>query len=888
MNDLESLRKALYEIRDGKDGAGGRFSLVQIARGLPKSPESLPLYKLAFSLLDRIEDPVERRTATLDLVREVPTTEAFRPFYLAVAEAAVTAADALESHHQRITELIRLAEVIPATPELQAHRLRACRLALGLPDAPRFAPVSLEAIAKDLPKSLDEAFYRRYTFLGIAKRMPKEGAFVELYKEAIGLAIDAALVITEPFYRRYALQHIAGELPADDAEYAGLYKRALTEAYNASVATRDPFARQRALLDMVQLVPKTPDFFPLLQEILGQALAFFTVKKWMGDMEVLDVVDYILSAEELGIKESKKKRFSREKYASILSTEIEKFATRLNDTRFVEILKPYTHVWIQPRNLRDSVKKVVDHLTSLENTFHGREVCRPEFVSEVHTEGKEHYIHRKEQAAADCISIDLGATNTVIMRRRGDAGPDFVALAPISKQFERMHIVPTVLGAETNTIGMEVNEENPVVNIKQMLLEGNPNGRAHMERFFKVLYAHLKKATQGSSGWFSLLPRNLADTIYITVPVGYRDYRETMREIALKSVKKGTKVEFIEEPLAAAVGYEVVDRTDRLIMVIDFGGSTLNTMVLRLNINELHIVAKPERAQILGGYDIDVWLAEYLAEKASIAKEKIPSALIYAAEKIKIDLSRSNEVPFEWEGRKVCTVSRDELEEVLDRHDFYRFIDRTVIYVLKRAEKVGVKKDRIEAVLLTGGSSQIPSFKEKIADIFPELRAENRIYDHSPLSAVGLGAALYGTRDITDRHLGMAYALRYTVEGKDVTHSFSIVLEKGETLPFEKTYRLTPARRLGEQKEIYLELFEVPESMLTRVWVMESGIEFLKQELKHNGGNLALDALKGVTIPFDEPIGSDVLVTFCIDETGHLSIRYGPDDRVLDSTLRLQ
>ncbi len=887
MNNLESLREALYAIRDGKDRSSVRGTLVAAARNLPKSSESLPLFKLGFSLLEFIEDESERRLALLDFVREVPTTESFRPFFLSMMDAAIDAADSLEESHHRITELVRLTEVAPKTPEFHPFRVRAYRLALGLSDAPRFTEKPLDAIARELPKSLDAAFYRRYTLIGVLRQVPREPGFSDVIRDALSIAIDAALLIEEPFYRRYALQHLAAEVPQEE-EFTPIYRRALTEAYKASIVTKDPFARQRALLDMLQQIPKTPDFFPLLQEIISQALAFFTVKKWMGDIEVYDVVDFILSAEELGIRESKQKRFSREKYATVLSKEFEEFGPKLNDTRFIETLKPYTHVWIQPKNLRDAVRKVVDHLSSLQDTFHGREVARPVFVSEVHIEGKSRTVHSKEPEASECVSIDLGATNTVIMRKKGAAVPDFVPLAAISRQYDKMHIVPTMIGSETNTIGAEVNEESPVVNIKQMLLDGNPKGKVHMERFFKVLYEHLRKAMQTSTGWFSLVPRNLADVLYITVPVGYRDYRDTMEEIARKTVKKSMKVEFIEEPLAAAVGYEVADRTDRLIMVIDFGGSTLNTMVLRLNINELHIVAKPERAQILGGYDIDVWLAEYLAEQAGVPKDKLPYSLIHAAEQIKIDLSHKNEVPFEWDGRTVCNISRAELEVVLDGHDFYRFIDRTITYVLKRAEKVGVKKDSIEAVLLTGGSSQIPSFKEKIGDIFQRLRDENRIYDHSPLSAVGLGAALYGTREVTDRHLGMAYALRYTVEGKEITHSYSIVLEKGETLPLEKTYRLTPARKLGEQKEVYLELFEVPESMLTRVWVMESGIEFLKQELKTGDGQMALKALKGVTLDFNAPLEKDVLVTFRVDESGQLSLKYGPGDTLHDTGVRLQ
>lgn len=888
MDNLERLKEALYDIRDGKEKSSVRGALVDIGRSLPKSPESITLYRLGLTLLDRVPDEADRHMAILDFVKEIPVTDAFHPLLLEFAEAVVTAADALEEKQHRITELIRLAESLPRTKSFLEYRLRAWRLALGLAAPPRNSQFPIEAIAKELPKSLDAVFYRRYTLLGVARQIPREGPFIDLYKEAMTLAIDAALILSEPYYQRYALHHIAEDLPKED-EYLDLYKRTMTESYKAAVITKDPFARERAFLDVFQEIPKTPEFFPLLQDILTHSLSFFTVKKWMGDLEVFDVVDFILSAEELGIKESKKKRFSREKYATILAREIEKFGADLNDTRFIELLKPFTHVWIQPKVLRDSIKKVVDRLSSLQNIFHGREVERPVFVSEVRLEGKDTYVHRRETDSSDCVSIDLGATNTLVMRRKGSGNPDFMPLAPISRQFDRMHIVPTVLGAETNTIGMEVTEERPVVNIKQMLLEGNPKGLEHMERFFKILYAHIKRSTQATSGWFSLISKDATDILYITVPVGYRDYMEAMGQIARKSVGKGTRVEFIEEPLAAAVGYEVVDQRDKLIMVIDFGGSTLNTMVLRLNINEVHIVAKPERAQILGGYDIDLWLAEFLAAKAGVPKDDIPASLISAAEDIKIALSQRNEAPFEWNGSKVCSVTRAELEEVLDQHDFYRFIDRTLGYVLKRAEKVGLKKDRIEAVLLTGGSSQIPSFKEKVSDLFPELKEENLVYDHSPLSAVSLGASLYGTRDITDRHLGMAYAIRYTAgEDKEVTHTYSIVLEKGETLPFEKTYKIRPARRLGEQNEIYIELFEVPESLLTRVWVMESGIEFLKQELKHNDSNLALTALKGITLTAREPIKEEVAITFCVDEAGHLSIKWGAGQERVESGLRLQ
>src|SRR4030067_1691830 len=115
MDSMERLKKAVYDIRGGKEKSSVRGALVDIARNLPKSPESISLYRLGISLLDRVADPVERHMATLDFVKEIPVTEAFHPLHLETAEAAVTAADALDAQQHRITELIRLAESMPKT-----------------------------------------------------------------------------------------------------------------------------------------------------------------------------------------------------------------------------------------------------------------------------------------------------------------------------------------------------------------------------------------------------------------------------------------------------------------------------------------------------------------------------------------------------------------------------------------------------------------------------------------------------------------------------------------------------------------------------------------------------------------------------------------------------
>lgn len=885
MTAVEEIRRTLAGLKGSPLPEGSRSALLALIRDLPKTADNLDIFKLCYELIGRLEDPADRKAATLEFVKEIPSFDAFAQFYAIVTDAAVDAADSLDEGARRITELLRLAKETHQGKAYLKLRARAWRLAMGLPDRPRYKEPDMVKAAKELPKPNDYVFFRRYTLMGILSDMPKDPEFDGAYMDGIELAIKATELIVEPYYRKYALMYLA-DILKEREDVFGLYKRTLTEAHAVALNIKDPFAKQFALIDILQQTPKTQGFMELLESVISESLAFFTLKKWVGDIDAVDMVDYILSAEDPGISDSKKRRFDREKYANILAGEIEKFGSELSDIRFIPALKPYTHVWVQPGVLRDAVKGVVERLTALKDVFHGREIQRPSFVSELYPDGPGRYIHKKDAPASECVAIDLGATNTVIMRKRGAAQPDFVHLSSISKEYDGVVTVPTILSAETNRIGAEVSEEAPLASIKQMMLEGNPKGKVHMERFFKLLFAHMKKAAP-TGGWFNILSKGPTDVFYITVPVGYQFYRNAMKEIAERAIR-GARVEFIEEPLAAAIGYQVVENRDKIIMVIDFGGSTLNIMVVRVNINEVHVAAKPDRAQMIGGRDIDVWLSEYLAKKGGIPA--VTYGVISAAEDVKIALSKQEDAPFVWQGSTALRVSRNEFEDVLDRHNFYKLVDRSVTYVLKKAEKVGLKKDAIEAVLLTGGSSQIPSFKEKIGDIFPELRARNQIFDHSPLTAVGYGAALYGTRDVIDKHLGLAYAVRHATQDNDSPHSFCIVLEKGEPLPMEKTFKLTPACKLGEQKEIYLELFEVPDTYITRLWVKEGGIEFLKQEFKGREGTggegPALTGFKPVTLAFKESLKEDVFVTFAVNDKGNLSIKYG--GAVIEPGIRLQ
>ncbi|MBI5192940.1 MAG: Hsp70 family protein [Nitrospirae bacterium] len=879
--------------------------LLVIAGEIPRDPEFSSLYaavmKDAVLASNNIEDPKTRKDSLLKIADEIQEKQSLHPLYVQAISNAIKAANEIKDSQHRIHALLTIATDLPKTHELNPLRLNAFKHALNLSttinqvsQATYYDRKLLDEIARTLPKSCDYAFYRQYTLLGIAKEIPKTGEFLTLYKDAIKLAIAAATTIDEPYYRKYALCYIADEVRSTHELYP-LYKETVKEAFKASAEIVSPLAKIHALIEMLKDFAKNPDFFPQIQYALKNILEFYSISKMIKELSPMEIIDFILVAEDKGvIKDSTKSKNTKLKYGEMLAKELEIIGPMLNDIRLIDILKPYTHIWIQPKDLRDAVSTIVDRLEELKKRFHGKEILKPVF-------SHEHFTSRREQAIENmsvkveeksCISIDIGATNTVIMRKKKGVQPEYVTLKSISRQLNGVSIVPSILSPKSDIIGaaaVNTSDNDVIINFKKMLLENQKESKKYMEKFLTILHQHLRDEVYTTSKWMTMLSGfsgGISDKLYTTVPIGFPGYKRSVREI-LGRIMKGTEIEILEEPLAAAIGYQMADQKDKIVLIIDFGGSTLDTMILRLNINNVHVIAKPDRSKMLGGHDIDIWLAGYLGEKLGHGGDKPSPELIKKAEDIKISLSDKNEAVFTWNGTDICKINRKVFEEVLNNHDFYKGVDQSISYILWKAEKVGIKKDKIEAILLTGGSSQIPSFKEKVSSLFPRLEENNSIYNHSPFSAVAMGAAMFASRNISDKHLGLAYAIKYQTEDKQVPPAYEIIFEKGEAYPFEKTFRINPARTVGEQNEMFLELFEIPEKNITRRWEKQGGVEFIKQVMKPEE-DMALKELKIITLQLDETIDEEVHVTFTLNDSGQIKIKYGKNHREVDTGIRLQ
>ena len=220
------------------------------------------------------------------------------------------------------------------------------------------------------------------------------------------------------------------------------------------------------------------------------------------------------------------------------------------------------------------------------------------------------------------------------------------------------------------------------------------------------------------------LPEPIRDCV-ITVPANFTN---AQKEDTLEAAKyAGLNVlELVPEPTAAAISFGILsgeeskDR-DETIVVVDFGGGTLDISVLRVK-NEQFEVKAVAGDTMLGGRNIDECLLEYILKREkfehirnnSRAIARMKRAIISA----KIQLSTENRAVVYLDG---ADGDRD-LDCWLDRQQFVEVcqpvLKRITRPIESALEMAGITKDQVDRILLVGGSSHLPSVKEIIGDYF--------------------------------------------------------------------------------------------------------------------------------------------------------------------------
>jgi len=327
------------------------------------------------------------------------------------------------------------------------------------------------------------------------------------------------------------------------------------------------------------------------------------------------------------------------------------------------------------------------------------------------------------------------------------------------------------------------------------------------------------------------------DSVVFTVPVdSFEAYRlwltDACQSLGIEQVR------LIDEPTAAALGYQL-SADQRTLLVIDFGGGTLDfSLVQRMakaskpagfllkwgqkaglgqpresssNVLNKTIKVVTKAGENLGGADIDRWLAEHFAQTQNLPINAITLRL---TEKLKIALSsqtQAAEAYFDEETLDSYDLSldRDRFNQILTEQGFFERLDHRLDQVLQQAQRKNIAQQNIDAVLLVGGSAQIPAVQEWAARYF----APEKIKSDRPFEAVSQGALSLHDTQLQD-FLYHGYGIRYWDRRRNA-HGWHPVIPQGQPYPTAEPIELFLGASSEKQPSIELILGELGETLTT-------------------------------------------------------------------------
>ena len=237
----------------------------------------------------------------------------------------------------------------------------------------------------------------------------------------------------------------------------------------------------------------------------------------------------------------------------------------------------------------------------------------------------------------------------------------------------------------------------------------------------------------------------------ITVPAYFNDSQRQATKDAGKIAGLDVK-RIINEPTAAslAFGFNKDQDKEKTIAVYDLGGGTFDISILELG-DGVFEVKSTNGDTHLGGDDWDRviinWLVDQFKADTGIDLSKDPMAmqrLREAAENAKISLSSQTTTDINLPFITADATGPKHLQKSLTRAQFEQMTDdlyeRTKEPCRKALQDAGITADKIDEVLLVGGSSRMPKVQEVVKSIFGKegSRAVN------PDEAVAVGAAIQG------------------------------------------------------------------------------------------------------------------------------------------------
>jgi len=392
---------------------------------------------------------------------------------------------------------------------------------------------------------------------------------------------------------------------------------------------------------------------------------------------------------------------------------------------------------------------------------------------------------------AKIIGIDLGTTNSCVAVMEGGepvvipnaegnrTTPSVVAF----KDGERM--VGAIAKRQAVT-----NPDKTVLSIKREMGTNHKSvidGKSYTPQEISAMI--LQKLKQDAEAY-------LGETVtqaVITVPAYFSDSQRQATKDAGRIA--GLEVlRIINEPTAASLAYGLDKDGNHKILVYDLGGGTFDVSILEIGDGVFEVLSTNGNTR-LGGDDFDQKIIDWMADEfkksngIDLRNDKMAvQRLKEAAEKAKIELSGVMTANINLPYISVGANGPVHLEMSLTRAKFddltSELVQKTVEPVNKAIKDSGLSLDKIDRVILVGGSTRTPAVQE----IVKKLTGKEPYKGINPDECVAVGAAIQAgvlggevkdvlLLDVTPLSLGIE-----TLGGV-----FTKLIERNTTIPTKKS-----------------------------------------------------------------------------------------------------
>lgn len=514
-------------------------------------------------------------------------------------------------------------------------------------------------------------------------------------------------------------------------------------------------------------------------------------------------------------------------------------------------------------------------------------------------------------------SIDFGTSNTVITRwNHAKAQAEAIAIPGISLQLlDNPPLIPSLVyvqNAQQNKviIGQAVRDSGLDITKDNRYFSSFKRGIGAKIQGFQPELDNTTVTLEQVGEWFlqNLLQNTPEppDSLVLTVPVdSFESYRHWLSSVC-ESWGIG-EIRLIDEPTAAALGYGITG--EKPVLVVDFGGGTLDLSLVQLaatttknagggfllkwqqktlsndstKVKTARVIAKAGKN--LGGADIDNWLVDYFVDSQAIPRLPLITRL---AEKLKITLStqeEASEAYFDDENFETyeLNLTRQQLEEILQQQGFFQQLNNLMQQVLQQAQGNNISEEDISAVLLVGGSGQIPAVKQWLRGYF----SEDKIKCSRPFDAIATGALQITQGVKLQDYLYHSYGIRYW-NRKEQRHSWHPLIKAGQAYPMTTPVELILGASVENQPSIELIIGELgADRGATEVYF--DGNRLVTRNLKDNDISVQpLNDREGArTLASLEPAGypgiDRIKLEFKVDEQRYL--RLSVEDLLTHQTL---